>query len=760
MAKQTATVGAQEWKEGDVLLDVYAVRRLIARGGMGHVYLVHHRGWDLDLAVKRPKPEVIASEKGARLFEHECETWVNLGLHPNIASCYYVRRIDGIPHVFAEFVDGGTLSTWIYKRLLYRGDVVLKRMLDVAIQFAWGLRYAHAQSLMHQDVKPLNVLMTKDGVAKVTDFGLSRAMTLASVEGEGGVRAHRGIGSRGTPAYCSPEQAHRRKLTFATDTWSWAVSILEMFVGDVTWMAGQSAGQALEHYQVLGPEYEAIPEMPPRLINLLRQCFKEDPADRPPGMGDIIESLLDVYQHEIREPYFRETPEAEETSAGRLNNRAVSLLDLGKKEEARQIWERALRIEPGHLESTYNYMLRAWRDGSTTDKTVVRAVKKLWRKNPASWTAVYMLAQVQMERGDYAMARELLGRLTSKRIDGHEVRTALEEAEKRANDSRRLVKTFGSHEGDIAAVCLSWDGRLAFSADTPKDGGPLYVWNVEMGERIHLLTGHDAAISSIALAADGAHVASGSLDRTARVWNLATGECVHTFQGHSNAITSVGFTDDGQGLLTSSADGTIGWWDLAGGKLHTTFTGHTGPVTAICLGISGQSFFSAGQDNTLRQWELRTGRCIHVDDGYPSPLLSMAVSGNRRYLLGGTADGCIELYDIGVSKKMGRRQAHSEPVTSIAMGKRGEFALSAVRGEKMRMWHMMTNRCLHTFKGMAPVALGRDGDVALSVGEGNELQLWYVGFQGELVLAPMMLCQSHAADEDDESAPVDEPDDV
>lgn len=753
MAKPTASDAAQEWHEGQVLLGVYEVRRLIARGGMGHVYLVHHRGWDLDLAVKRPKPEVIASEKGARLFEQECETWVNLGLHPNIASCYYVRRIDGNPNVFAEYVDGGTLTTWIYKRLLYRGDVALKRMLDVALQFAWGLRYAHAQNLLHQDVKPLNVLMTKDGVAKVTDFGLSRAMTLASSEGEGGVRAPRGIGSRGTPAYCSPEQAHRRKLTFATDTWSWAVSVLEMFVGDVTWMAGQSAGQALEQYLVLGPEHDAIPEMPPRLVDLLRWCFEENPADRPPGMGDVIESLLATYAHEIREPYFRGTPEAEETSADRLNNRAISLLDLGKKAEAQQTWERALRIEPGHLETTYNYMVHAWRIGSTTDKSVVRTVKRLWRKNPKSWTAVYMLAQVQMERGDYATAKELLGRLTAKRIDGHEVRTAADEAERRLGETRRSIKTFGDQEGDITALCLSWDAQIALSADTPKQGGPVSVWRVETGDRMQVLEGHAAAVSSLAMAADGVHVVSGSLDRTARVWNLATGECVRVLKGHTNAVTAVQFTDDGQGLLTASADGTIGLWNLATGKHHTTFAGHDGPVNAICPGVYGQSFFSAGQDGTLCQWELRTGRCLHVESRYPAPFLSMDVSDNRRYVLAGTADGCIELYDIVAAQKMGRRNAHSEPVTSIAMGKRGAFALSAVRGNKMRLWQMAANRCLYTFAGRAPIALNGDGNRALSASEDGALQLWHVGFSSDVVLAPMMLCQALQPEEEEGEAP-------
>lgn len=745
MANQPRSTGDErDWKEGDVLLGLYEVRSLIARGGMGNVYLVRHRGWDVDVAVKCPKADIVASERGAKLFEQECETWVNLGLHPNVANCYYVRRIDNIPRVFAEYVDGGTLSSWIHKRHLYKGKDVLVRMLDVAIQFAWGLRYAHAQGLLHQDVKPLNVLMTTDGVAKVTDFGLSRALNLASAEGEKGLRASRGLGSRGTPLYCSPEQAYRRPLTFATDIWSWAVSILEMFVGDVTWMAGQSAGHALEGYLVLGPEYEAIPEMPEPLVKLLRQCFREDPADRPASMAEVIEASMAVYRDAVHREYPRPVPEAAETSPDRLNNRAVSYLDLGKKEEARQIWERAVRIEPWHPESTYNYTLHAWREGLTTDITVMRTATKLRRRDPDSWKARYMLAQVQAERGDYQAALDLLSQLKDESVEGHEVRAAVEEAQRRLPETRRLLRTFGAHAGPVTAACLSWDAHVALSADFPENAdGNLYAWNVERGELIHTFQGHHGGIASVALSADGMHVVSGSHDRSVRVWSLASGECLHKFKEHTGAVTGVLVTDDGRGVLSASADGTIRCWDLNEGKAMGTFRGHAGPVNAICPGIPGQSFYSAGHDRTLRQWEIRSGRCLGVEEGYLAPFLCMAASDNRRYILAGAADGFIELYDVSQSKRLGRRRAHSEPVTAVCMSKRGELALSAVRGDKIRLWEMAANRCLHTYAGRAPVALGGDGQLALSAGPDGVLHLWVVSCGSPVLHAPMMLCHAH-----------------
>ena len=258
------------WKPGEVILGLYEVKGTLGEGGMGTVYQVHHKSWNTDLAVKSPKPEELAKAGGAENFVREAETWVNLGLHPHIVSCYYVRTLGGIPRVFAEYVEGGSLAQWIRDRRLYEGGPkkALERMLDIAIQFAWGLDYAHEQGLIHQDVKPANVMMAADGTVKVTDFGLARARGRVTVPGEAKPGGTLMAASGGmTPAYASPEQARGEVLTRRTDIWSWGVSLLEMFTGEVTWLAGQAAAEALQGYLESGADEPGLPEMPKPMIN-------------------------------------------------------------------------------------------------------------------------------------------------------------------------------------------------------------------------------------------------------------------------------------------------------------------------------------------------------------------------------------------------------------------------------------------------------------------------------------------------------------
>jgi serine/threonine protein kinase len=125
-----------EWKLGDIILDLYEVKQIHAGGGMGLVYRAYHRAWNTDLAVKSPRTAYFQTEAQKKNFSRECETWIKLGLHPHMVSCYYVRKLGGIPRVFAEYVEGGSLKEWIDSRKLYEGGPyeALKRVLDIAIQ--------------------------------------------------------------------------------------------------------------------------------------------------------------------------------------------------------------------------------------------------------------------------------------------------------------------------------------------------------------------------------------------------------------------------------------------------------------------------------------------------------------------------------------------------------------------------------------------------------------------------------------------------
>ncbi len=294
------------WTVGKTVLGDFTVERRLGEGGMGVVYLVRSLASGQRLAVKRA---LLHDEESRREFLAELQTWIDLPEHPHLVACRFVRTIGEEVVIFAEYVDGGSLTGWIEERRLPR----LEQVLDVAIQFAWGLHAAHQHGLVHQDVKPGNVLLTRAGIVKVTDFGLARLRPEAA--GAGGLVDYRGR----TPAFCSPEQAARQPLSLQTDVWSWGLAVLQMFTGDVTWVSGVVAAEALEAFLAMGSTEESLPSLSAPLVRVLQKCFQQDPDQRWSSMAEAADAVCAAYEQMTGASYPRRMPAlaARASGAGR-----------------------------------------------------------------------------------------------------------------------------------------------------------------------------------------------------------------------------------------------------------------------------------------------------------------------------------------------------------------------------------------------------------------------------------------------------------
>jgi len=708
------------WKPGDVLLGLYEVREVFTSGGRGLVYRVYHRGWNMDLAVKCPRREFFQSEQDKADFEREAETWVKLGLHPHLTVCHYVRRLNGIPCVFAEYVAGGSLAEWIQSRKLYAGGSIraLERILDIAIQFAWGLQHAHEQGLVHRDVKPGNVLMTSDGVAKVTDFGMAKGRggfpppqpSSPREEGSGPLLSY-GDGLKGrefeqgtllvsagglTPAFCSPEQIQGQPVSRKTDIWSWGVSLLHMFLGSTYWTAGYLAASVLAEYLERGPAEPCLPPMPPPLADLLHQCFQPNPDDRPRDMREIIAALQRLYAQTFGRSYPRSPPQAAKARADALNNRALSLCDLNKHEEAEQLWQEALTISPQHPESTYNLGLTRWRSGRLSTEALRQQLHEVRLAHPSEWTPLYLLGQWQLEAGDWRAALEALERVPTAGAELDEVRTAREAAQTCLYDCGRLLRRFTGHSSWVSSVCAARNSRsiLSGSAD-----GTLKLWSTASGQCLRTFEGHAEWVTSVALSADGRIALSGSADRTLRLWQTDSGHCLRVLEGHRNWVLAAALSSDGRLALSGSGDGAVRLWDAATGACLRTLNGHEGPVLAVCYSRDNRHVLSASRDHTLRLWDAESGQLLRIFSGHADKVLAAALSSDGGYALSGSGDRTLRLWDTATGRCLRIFEGHQGSVTSVCFSVGGNYVLSGSEDRTIKIWQRHTGRCLATLQG-------------------------------------------------------------
>ncbi len=712
--------------QGDMILDTYRIESDAIEGGMGSVWRVHHTGWNVDLAMKRPQPKCFSTEKSKADFIHECEAWINLGLHPNIVSCYYVREIQNVPTIFSEWMDGGSLESAITKSILYEGTQgeQRKRLLDIAIQFARGLHYAHEAGLIHQDVKPDNVLLTKEGEAKVADFGLARARAmLTALEGDSTMHDTAESGktmlspSGGyTPAYCSMEQMDGRELTRRTDIYSWAVSVMEMYLGSRPWANGVVAGLSCRNYF----EQTRV-SMPEALKELLAQCLEGEPENRPHDFAEVESKLHGIYQAETGSGYPRPESKAAADTADSLNNRALSFLDLGRPDEAERLWEKAAKDNRVHFPSVYNNALHRWRSGRQDDLGAVNQVQNCMRNGPAqNGRARCLLAKMHSERGDEEAARDMLLGVGANDADYGQAESLLQTLGQR---TPRQEERLSVNRGVVERLFMSRDGKCLIV-------GTEYGWSkwrIDMSECVECVWPRPASgkrgprPSAFPIAPDRLLDIYRENDAAfAEIWDIEEGRCLCTLsdsaffhQGLGIKHMMVDVSRDDRIALTASRVGSEALlWDVKSGRRIHVLRGHADNIKALALSRDGRLALTGAADATARLWDTRTGDCLRVFSFGETVSAAAFAANGRRIVLGGTK-GALNLYETADGTCAVRFYGH-ESNERITVDEAGAYMLSMGEPDHaVKLWSLQSGKCLRTYPqggGERCCCLSADGE--------------------------------------------------
>jgi len=271
-----AAKGALGWEPGQVLVDRYRVDECLRSSSTCELYRVQDMLRDERHLLMRPSESIVKAEGGRAWFEAYAQKAIRLPSHESLLSYTDLETGGEVPFLVGEDFDG---RGW--EELIAAGELGdLPAMLSVAIGVARGLECLHSNGLIHYNVKPANVL----------------------VDGQHRVKIWRSCQPHcKTRAYASPEQtAGEPDLTPATDVWSFAASVLEMFVGRVTWRDSQRLSVSLVRYMWHGAANPGLAIMPGPLAELLTRCLKKDPAQRTVSMSEVVRQLEDIRQEVSR----------------------------------------------------------------------------------------------------------------------------------------------------------------------------------------------------------------------------------------------------------------------------------------------------------------------------------------------------------------------------------------------------------------------------------------------------------------------------
>lgn len=268
---------------GQTLGEFHVLRKLGA-GGMGQVYLARQASLDRPVALKLLKAGFAADPVALQRFEAEALAVARLQ-HPNVVQVYALGESGGRRFMALEYVDGRNLREYLARK----GPPDLPVALSVLRQVAAALGAAHEAGLVHRDVKPENVLVTKKGGVKVADFGLARAfagdnpgLTLSGVV-------------VGTPLYLSPEQAQGKAVDHRSDLYSLGVTAYHLLTGEPPFRGKTAVDVALKHVtDKPRPLAEARPDLPPDLCGLVHKLLAKDPGDRYQTAREVLRDLARI----------------------------------------------------------------------------------------------------------------------------------------------------------------------------------------------------------------------------------------------------------------------------------------------------------------------------------------------------------------------------------------------------------------------------------------------------------------------------------
>jgi WD40 repeat protein len=636
----------------------------LARGGMSVVYKARQVGLQRLVALKMmPAAAPVDAEQLAR-FRSEAEAVARLE-HPNIVQIHEVGELDGCPYFSLEYVGGGSLAD------KFAATPVPARQAALLVEpLAQAVHYAHQQGVIHRDLKPANVLLTADGMPKITDFGLAKQL-------DGDLGQTRSGALLGTPPYMAPEQAEgkTRQIGPATDVYGLGAILYELLTGRPPFR-GATALETVEQVRFTEPVSPGrlVPKLPRDLETICLKCLRKEPHQRYPSAGALADDL----------------------------RRFVT----GQPIQARPIrgWERAVkwaRRRPaiaGLLASVilvtalgFAGVVWQWREAEAARREDAAKAREIAKNAETLETNLYYkligLAEREQKRRIGSRADELLDQCPA-HLRGWEW---------------HYLKRFPfanfpalSHDTFVSRVAFSPDGLHLASGEV---NGNVTLWDARTGNRLRTRRAHVWDVRALAFSPDGRRLATGGRgDRLARVWHVSTGELVYNLPSDAKGVEGLAFSPDGKLLGSASLDRTVRLWDVGPGRaggvnpLILAYREHAQPLAPNGLAFSadGQRLTSVSVDGVVKVWEAATGETVSTFHGDIVWVASAAFSRDGRWLALGGENGAVKVYQTDPWKEVRTLEAHASVVRYLALSPDGRRLASAGEDRTLKVWDVTT----------------------------------------------------------------------
>jgi WD40 repeat protein len=693
-------------------LGSYELLEEIGRGGMGVVYRARQLHLDRIVALKMTLLGDCAGAEEVRRFRDEAAALASLQ-DANIVQIYEVGEDDGRPYFSLEYVDGGNLE-----QKLKEGLVTVAKAVAILETVARAVHRAHEHGIIHRDLKPSNILLTREGVPKITDFGLSKRQTAAAAE-----RTRSGA-LLGTPAYMAPEQAEGKTGAIGrpADIYALGAILYEM-------LSGRPPFQGENPLQVLAqvrseepiPPGRLRPQLPRDVETICLKCLAKEPARRyadalalaedlrryvegrpisarPAGRAErlwrwcrrnpalastaalaatlmlavaVVSTAFAIYQSTALEELARTNEDLKHTDEQRLRFMRMSTL---------QTVDQALSLaEEGYANRGLVLLAHSLRLVPPADEELLRAIRRnlgAWRAEVHSLTAIFPRVLDLRERPnqDGWMVLTENGEDTAQLWD---VATGLAHGQALR------------HEARVRFAAFSDDGKFVL---TGSDDKTARLWEVAGGRPAGPALRHAKAVERVQLSHDGLTALTFIGPRTAQLWAARTGQPLGAPLHHEGNIHTAFFSPDSRIVLTAGEDNAACLWAADTGQPLPPPLVHKDYVVFASFSHNGQMIVTASKDKSARVWNAATKQplgpaLLHND------WLSIAIfHPDGKTVFAGGNDRLVQQWDVATGQRVGPPMRHRDDVLSLQISDDGRVIVTGGRDHTAQLWDLATRK--------------------------------------------------------------------
>ena len=688
----------------------YQVDAVLGVGGMGVVFRAVHLKLNRIVALKMALAGAYAHPEERTRFQREAEAIAALR-HPNIVQIYDVGETKGRPYYTMEILEGGNLT----ERLSGTPQPARQAAQWLALLTS-AVHAAHQGGVLHRDLKPDNVLFSRDGVPKISDFGLACRMDMDA----GLTRTGTVIG---TPSYMAPEQARgdKKEIGPAADVYSIGAILYEVLTGRPPFRA-ESATETV--VQVLSQEPVAPSRLnarvPRDLETICLKCLEKEPRRRYATAGDLAAELHRFLNGEAIQA--RPTGRIEHTARWIRRHKGVAaalsgiaalliLVAIGSLWAATHFRslekeQRKLAKEKGDL-ANENGQLAADKEMARV-KAVAAELREAGQRKQAEKQGEdfrYNLYLAQMNlAGQAAGSPSGIGRVSERLDPWAQSRPDLRGWEWYYLNGlcHRDIATLYGHSGSVQDVSWSPEGRRLATGGAE---GIVSIWDAQSARLITYLRGHRHLVGSVAWSPDGTRLASASWDSTVIIWNVAESKEILTLRGHAGSVQCVAWSKDGKRIATGGNDRSVRVWDAETGKMAAVLRGHQDTVASVSWHPGGKRLASCSRDSQSYIWDVEGGKEERILRGHINWVNRIAWSPDGARLATVSNDQLIKVWEGATGRELATLRGHALGVQSVAWHPDGSRLVTTCDDQTIKVWPAAGGSALVSIRGhTAPVS--------------------------------------------------------